>query len=111
MSIKQIIQGYWVAVMVAFVVIVGLIVHAFLSNPSAELLPKYALAELYLSALAFFVVWLTLFFIIVQLRKSMAKPKLEVIFSETMDSKITLSVPQNATKGQQIDHELKLLVN
>jgi hypothetical protein len=90
MSNKQIIQGYWAAAIVAFVITVVFIVSAFLSNPSEELLPKYALAELYVSAFAFLAVWLTLFFIIVQLRKTMARPLIEVAFNKSGEQQATL---------------------
>jgi hypothetical protein len=71
-----------VAGIVAFVVIVWLIVCAILVNPGAELLPTYALAELWVSALAFLVVWLTLILITFQFRKAMAKPELKLFFGK-----------------------------
>ncbi|OGO06765.1 MAG: hypothetical protein A2Z76_03420 [Chloroflexi bacterium RBG_13_56_8b] len=90
MSNKQITRLYWGAFSVGVIVIGGSIVQALLSNPGAELLPAYALAELYVSALAFLAVWLTLTFIIIQLRKSMAKPLVKVAFNEKGEQQTTL---------------------
>jgi len=95
-----------VAGIVAFVVIVWLIVCAILVNPGAELLPTYALAELWVSALAFLVVWLTLILITFQFRKAMAKPELKVIFSENGKQEISIDI----YKDKIIKQYLKLSV-
>jgi hypothetical protein len=91
MSHKKITRLYWGAFSVGVVVIGGSIVQALLSNPGEESLPAYALAELYISAFAFLAVWLTLIFIIIQLRQSMAKPIIKVAFNEEGEQKATLT--------------------
>ena len=65
----------------ALVVIALAIGLPFLSKPEQDLLPKFALSQLAFGAVAFFIVFLALYFTIVQLRKSMAKPQLKVAFS------------------------------
>jgi hypothetical protein len=106
MNKKQIIRGYWIAGITATVVIIGVTTVALLSNASEESLPNYALAELVLSALAFFVVWLTLYFIMVQLRKAMAKPELELIFTVPNSSECSINIIPN----KEDKHYLRLSV-
>ena len=88
---------------VGTVVMFVLIASAFISKPCATLLPTYALAELYVSALAFFVVWLTLIFIIFQFRKAMAKPELKVTFSEDGKTEANLDVFKDKTSRKSLD--------
>lgn len=78
----------------------------FISKPSEELLPNFSLAQLAFSAVAFFIIFLTLYFTIVQLRKSMAKPKLEVIFGNTGNAETILDI----LKEVEIKHKLELAV-
>jgi len=99
------------AVVIACLLIFGVLALPINFSSELTLLGTIGVRQLYLSAVAFLVIFITLVLTMSRFRKSMAKPKLHVIFSETMDSKTTLSVPQNAPQGQQIDHELKLLVN
>jgi hypothetical protein len=82
---------YLVAMIVAGVILFGLITNAFLLKPGTELLPTYALAELYVSVLAFAAVWITLIILIFQLRKSMAKPSIKVAFNERGEQQATLT--------------------
>lgn len=89
------------------IVVIGLAIGLpYLSNPSEALLPKFALAQLALTATAFYLIFITLYFTILQVRKSMAKPKLEVIFSETGNSETRVDIPQN----KEVEHNLKLSV-
>ncbi len=76
-----------IAAIVAIALAIGL---PFLTNPSNDLLPKFALSQLTFTAVAFFIVWLTLYFTIIQLRKSMAKPRIKVAFNEKGEQHVTL---------------------
>ncbi len=78
-----------ISAIVAIALAIGL---PFLTKPNNELLPKFALSQLTFSAVAFFMVFLALYFTIIQLRKSMAKPKLEVIFTVTNNNEYTINI-------------------
>jgi len=67
------------------------IILPFSSNPSDDLLPKFALSQLAFSSVAFFAVFLALYFTMVQLRKSMAKPKIKVAFNEKGEQQAILT--------------------
>jgi len=72
-----------ILVIVGALIIVALAIGLpFLSKPGQDLLPKFALSQLSFSAVAFLVILLALYFTIVQLRKSMAKPKIRVAFNK-----------------------------
>ncbi len=90
----------------AIVVIALAIGLPFLSNPGEDLLPKFALSQLAFSAVAFLIVFLALYFTMVQLRKSMAKPKLKVAFTEDGKTETTIIITQDRKKL----HQLKLYI-
>ena len=72
-----------ILIIIGALVVIGLAIGLpFLSNPSEELLLKFALSQLAFSAVAFLIVFIALYFNIVQLRKALAKPQLELLFSE-----------------------------
>ncbi|MFH1003340.1 MAG: hypothetical protein V1780_04270, partial [Chloroflexota bacterium] len=80
-------------IIIGALVVIGLAIGLpFLSNPSEQLLPKFALSQLAFSAVAFLIVFLTLYFTIIQFRKSMAKPELEVIFTTTNNSECSINI-------------------
>ena len=79
----------------AIVVIALAIGLPFLSNPSEDLLPKFALSQLAFSAVAFLIVFLALYFTMVQFRKSMAKPIIKVAFYESREQSFTLTYKDN----------------
>ena len=81
-----------IAAILAIALAIGL---PFLTKPSDELLPKFALSQLTFSAVAFFIVFLALYFTIVQLRKSMAKPHIKVAFNEKGEQGFTLTYKDN----------------
>jgi hypothetical protein len=91
-QIIQVIQKNWVvfAGIGALVIIVALITSALSLKPGQELLPAYALAELWISALAFLIIWITLIVTIFQFRKSMAKPRIKVAFNKKGGQQATL---------------------
>ncbi len=98
-------------VIIGAIVIIGLAIGLpFLTKPCDNLLPNFALSQLTFSAVAFFIVFLALYFTIVQLRKSMAKPKLEVIFTENNKSEISIDITRDTPQGVEVQHELKLSV-
>jgi hypothetical protein len=70
--------------------IVLAIVLPFISNPGADLLPKFALAQLAIAAIGFIVILVALCYTIVQFRKSMAKPRIKVAFNEKGEQEVTL---------------------
>jgi len=71
-------------VIIGAIIIIALAIGLpFLTRPSENLLPNFALSQLAFSAVAFFIVFLALYFTIVQLRKSMAKPHIKVAFSNS----------------------------
>ncbi len=67
----------------------------FLFQPSQDLLPNFALSQLTVSAVAFFIIFLTLYFTIIQLRKSMAKPKIKIYFSENKATAISVKIAKS----------------
>ena len=84
----------YIIVIVGAIIAVGLAIGLpFVTQPSAQLMPKLTLSQLSLSAGALFIMSVTLYLTIVQVRKSMAKPKLEVIFSENggTENQITIA--------------------
>ncbi len=68
------------------------IVLPFITAPNENLASKFALAQLSLSSVGFILIIATLCFTIVQLRKSMAKPRLEVIFTKTNNNEYTINI-------------------
>jgi hypothetical protein len=78
----------------------------FITHPTEALLPRLTLAQLALSGAALFLVAVTLYLTIVQIRKSMAKPQLEVIFSDSGNSETSIDIPRD----RQAEHNLKLSV-
>jgi len=87
-SKKQII----VIAIASFVIIALAIGLPFLSKPSDDLIPRFALSQLAFSAVAFFIIFTGLILNLIQLRKSIAKPKLEVIFTKTNNDEITMDI-------------------
>ncbi|MFC1989658.1 hypothetical protein ACFLVW_03730 [Chloroflexota bacterium] len=80
-------------VIIGAIIIIGLAIGLpFLARPCDNLLPNFALSQLVFSAVASFIIFLALYFNIVQLRKSMAKPKLELVFSEKGDTETVINV-------------------
>ncbi len=82
------------------IAIVLAIALPFILNPGADLLTKFALAQLAISGIGFIVILVTLDCTIVQFRKSMAKPLIKVAFNEKGDqdiliheSKLTAGLP------------------
>lgn len=78
----------------------------FILNKNADLQIQFASSQLSFSAVAFFTVFLTLYFSIIQLRKTMAKPKLEVIFIDTGKHETIVDV----SKKDNTEHKLELAV-
>jgi len=76
----------------ALIIIALTIGLSLYSNPNEKLLPSFSLAQLTLSAVAFFAIFITLYFTIVQFRKAMAKPKLEVTFTTTSNSECAINI-------------------
>jgi len=75
----------------------------FISNPETDLLPKFTLSQLAISAVGFIVVLIALCYTIVQFRKSIAKPKLEIFFNENKDTQtIIQDIPINKRFGKKI---------
>ncbi len=62
----------------------------FISNPGTDLLPKFTLAQLAISAVGFIVILVALCYTIVQFRKSMAKPIIKVAFNERGEQHATV---------------------
>ncbi|MFC2059794.1 hypothetical protein ACFLTZ_01710 [Chloroflexota bacterium] len=82
-----------VIVIIGAIIIIALAIGLpFLTKPCDNLLPNFALSQLAFSAVAFFIVFLALYFTIVQLRKSMVKPDLKLVFSEKGDTETTINV-------------------
>jgi len=82
-----------IVIVIASLVTVALAIGLpFLSKPSDDLIPKFALSQLAFSVVAFFIIFTGLILNLIQLRKSMAKPKLEVIFTKTNNSEITMDI-------------------
>ena len=80
-----------VLVIVGALVIIALAIGLpFLSNPDEGLLPKFSLSQLSFSAVAFFIVFLALYFTIIRFRKSMAKPLIKVAFNERGEQHATV---------------------
>ena len=65
------------------------IVLPFIFNPGTELLPQFTSAQVAISAIGFIAVLSTLCLALIQLRKSMAKPRIKVAFSEKGDQQVT----------------------
>ncbi len=86
------------------------IVLPFITAPNENLASKFALAQLSLSSVGFILIIVTLCFTIVQLRKSMAKPKLEVIFSETGKPETTIEISRNIKQDIELKEVLRLSV-
>ncbi len=71
-----------------------------------DLATSFATAQLALNAAAFIVILVALCYTIAQARKSMAKPRLEVFFSDSGNSKTSIDIPRDRTA----EHHLKLSV-
>ena len=79
-------------VIIGAIVIIALAIGLpFITKPCENLLPNFALSQLTFSAVAFFIIFLALYFTIVQLRKSMAKPRIKVAFNEKGGQQATLT--------------------
>ncbi len=65
-----------------------------------------ALSQAIFSVLALMAVLISLYAVGVQLRKSMAKPELKVVFAENNGSEFVITIPQN----REVPHTLKLSV-
>ena len=80
-------------IIIGAIIIIALAIGLpFLTRPSDTLLPNFALSQLAFSAVAFLIVFVALMITMAQFRKSMAKPKLEVIFTETNNDEITMNI-------------------
>lgn len=66
------------------------IVIPYITNPGNDVVPKYTVAQFAISSVAFIIILVALCFTIVQLRKSMARPLIEVAFSERGEQQTTL---------------------
>ncbi len=78
-------------VIIGAIVIIGLAIGLpFCTKPDRTLLPNFALSQLAFSAVAFFIVFLALYFTIIQLRKSMAKPLIKVAFNKNGEQQANL---------------------
>lgn len=62
----------------------------FISNPGTDLLPKFTLAQLAISAIGFIVILVTLCYTLFQFRKSMAKPLIRMAFNEKGEQQAAL---------------------
>ena len=71
----------------------------FISNPGTDLLPKFTLAQLAISAIGFIVILVALCYTIVQFRKSMARPRIKVAFDEKGAQQATLIYKDKLTAG------------
>jgi len=71
----------------------------FISNPGTDLLPKFTLAQLAISAIGFIVILVALCYTIVQFRKSMARPRIKVAFDEKGAQQATLIYKGKLTAG------------
>lgn len=71
----------------------------FISNPGTDLLPKFTLAQLAISAIGFIVILVALCYTIVQFRKSMARPRIKVAFNEKGEQQATLIYKGKLTAG------------
>ena len=73
----------YIIVIVGAITAVGLAIGLpFVTHPTEALLPRLTLAQLALSGAALFIVAVTLYLTIVQVRKAMAKPQLMLAFSK-----------------------------
>ena len=100
-----------IIVIIGAIIVIALAIGLpFIFQPSDSLLPSFALSQLAFSAVAFFMVFLALYFTIVQLRKSMAKPKLEVVFSENGKSEYNITIHKDIPEGEEYKHEIELSV-
>ena len=89
-----------VLVIVGAILVIGLAIGLpFLSKPSGSLELNFALSQLAFSAVAFFIVFLTLYFTIIQLRKSMAKPRIKVVFNEKGEQQCILTIKNGGASG------------
>lgn len=87
MTYKRTITFAIIGVLVVIALAIGL---PFFSRPCENLLPNFALSQLALSAVAFFVVFVALVLTIFQFRKSMARPLIKVAFNEKGQQHTTL---------------------
>jgi len=71
----------------------------FISNPGTDLLPKFTLAQLAISAIGFIVILVALCYTIVQFRKSMARPRIKVAFNEKGEQQAALIYKGKLTAG------------
>lgn len=79
---------------------------ANVASQGLELSDRLVVMQITLSSVAFVGVFIALMIAFAQFRKSMAKPKLRVIFSESGKSEISIDI----LKGKEVKHELKLSV-
>ena len=70
-----------------------------LTKPSEELLPYFALSQLAVSSVGFIIILVALCFTIVQLRKSMAKPRIKVAFNEKGEQQAILTHKDGKSNG------------
>ena len=83
-------------VIIGAILIIGLAIGLpFIIKPCENLLPSFALSQLAFSAVAFFIIFLALYFTIVRLRKSMAKPKISIYFSENKATEISMDISES----------------
>lgn len=91
------------AAVVAFLVIfLGLVLPPIFS-PELSLLENLGVMQLSFTVLAFFVVFITFILMIRQFRKSMAKPKLKVAFTEDGKTETTIIITQDRKKMHHLN--------
>ena len=97
----------YIIVIVGAITAVGLAIGLpFVTHPTEALLPRLTLAQLALSGAALFIVAVTLYLTIVQVRKAMAKPQLMLAFSKDEKTETTINIP----KDRKEHHNLNLWI-
>ena len=104
-------KNEYIIVIIGAIIAVGLAIGLpFVTQPSQQLVPKLTLSQLALSAAALFIMSVALYLTIVQVRRSMAKPKLEVIFSETGKPETTIEISRDIKQDIESKEELRLSI-
>jgi hypothetical protein len=75
---------------------------------STTLTDIYAIIQAYLTAVGFLVIFVTLLITISQFQKSLAKPKIRVVFSENGETAVSVDIYKDIPPGIEDIHELKL---
>jgi hypothetical protein len=97
-----------IGLILAFVpALLTVVVWAVLKTKYSDLVATAALGY---AILAFIAVWFTLYGTLAQLRKSMAKPKIEVVFTENGTPENIIKVIKDISYNDEFQHELKLSI-